>query len=306
MVNNITAKKEIIYIAGREIYLADPGTFTDRIRTSCIDHAQFDKLTKEDLTCSKLVFEYDKLSSIQEVDADYARNIEVTPSAREFVIPDTKPNVIAYLTPTTEQTHTYLGGSVPPGFEMPAYDVLACPFQFIGQLSRIELGLEWMPFDHLSLCYPLYTGIGETLYFDYTNPDRPCVMNNDIYVNNVYGTFDPEMHHVFEKVHLNRVPLSQLSEDQELFFDEWYEAISGVPFWMQGPIVPRCLRSGKTMRFVAQLTTYDRVRVSESTMVSDYSHFENDASTMSFWAGGAMYVFMEPETKVVGIYIQST
>jgi hypothetical protein len=143
------------------------------------------------------------------------------------------------------------------------------------------------------------------LYLDYTDPLAPVVINKDLPIDHVYGRFTPEMHHIFERHYLKTTDLMEVSSD-ELFSDSWYEGITGVPFWIQGPWFLKCPWSNRTMQFVAQFTTEDRIKVSESTMVSEKSYFTRNTAAMDFWGGGSMYVFMEPGTKVVAIFIQST
>ena len=297
---------QIIYSLGREINTSEQTVFIEFMRTHRISQDQFDILVKSDFSCSKVHVSNDEILKLEGCDEGGCNDIELKSAISPGEIVALEIKNIAYLTRSPTMTKSYLGGDAIDDFEMPKFDVLQAPFQYITNLNAEELGLTWMPFEQLNICYPLFSGIHDVLFFDYTNPLQPKLINREVYVDHVYGKFTSSMKHVFEKHYLSSISILDLNEDQDLFVDFWYEAITGVPFWIQAPNIPTCPKSGKSMKFVAQLATYDKVKAKDSTMVSRKTYFEEDASAMNFWGGGSMYIFMDPMSKTVGILIQST
>ena len=112
--------------------------------------------------------------------------------------------------------------------------------------------------------------------------------------------------HKFNRTNLTIKSIKKLNKEEELDFDYWYAGISGIPFWIQHPDIPKCPKTGNLMRFVCQINTLDSVKVNQSNLISKESYFPQYTKDLRFWGSGTLYVFMEPESKVVGLIIQDT
>lgn len=96
-------------------------------------------------------------------------------------------------------------------------------------------------------------------------------------------------------------------EDKSMLdFNYWHYGITGLPFWIQYPEIPRCPVSGRLMRFVCHLNSCLSIKIVQSTLSFTTKYAKDYCYDLRFWGSGTLYIFMEPETKIVGFLIQDT
>jgi len=189
----------------------------------------------------------------------------------------------------------YIGGKIPQDFKIP---VNKCPgsFQYLGLISHNSLGFEWLPFD-INLISPIYMDM-DKVWLDYSSSKEPQIINLDE-INSLTTAYDDLVADSF--VAYCKKPFSTvLSSEIEYGF-----GATGIPNWIQFSDIPRCPKSGKTMRFLCQLQS-DIVNTAETNVVNKDEWYKSYFEKMDFWGGGDLYVFFEPETKTACYMIQNT
>ena len=111
----------------------------------------------------------------------------------------------------------------------------------------------------------------------------------------------------------------QIKSDSEIVFEKVYINTqkvntidigighTGVPNWIQYPDIPSCPKSGKTMRFLLQLTLDGLDIPTKKTNVHpEKEWYKQYFDHMNFWGDGNLFIFFEPESKVACFMIQNT
>ncbi len=187
-----------------------------------------------------------------------------------------------------------LGGEIPSDFQLPENNCIV-PFQYLGFFNNTDENLSWLPFK-VHLTCPIYLNI-EKVFLDYSNPYKPVLINKT----------EVERADTSYEEYLNKTSEIIFNEMKFSFFEgkEFTEqGNSGIPNWIQYPDIPMCPISGKRMKFLCQLqggvTTNRTIAVTKNERSMRY--FDE----LNFWGDGDLYIFMEPNSKVLCYFIQST
>jgi hypothetical protein len=141
----------------------------------------------------------------------------------------------------------------------------------------------------------------ETVYLDYTEPDHPRIIHpqNTAAVDTEYDELTEDSTVVFEAVQVSARAVSEV--------DEWHcIGLAGTPEWLQTALVPVCPKSGKPMRFLCQLMSFGEIKVASTNVQSFTSYMQQYFETLNFWGDGSLYVYIEPDSKVVCYTMQNT
>ena len=200
-------------------------------------------------------------------------------------------------------TGSHVGGKPPKGLILPEADCIA-PFQYLGTLTEDLAGLEWLPFD-LHIVGPVLNGYRQ-LMLDYRDPMKPKLVNES---DSQLGDFDfadevitiDKIRHMH--LEIREIDLVSVAADN-WSFDSGIEGHIGIPNWLQPTALPAHPVSGRAMSFVCEFGFNLFVDFTScSTMpLSDFTGRLHDVfSSVSY---GSLYVFMEPETRMVCLMFQ--
>jgi hypothetical protein len=185
-------------------------------------------------------------------------------------------------------------GELPSDFDFPANDAVV-PFQYLGFINNEDSNFAWLPFK-IHLTFPIYLNVGE-VFMDYSNPQKPEIINIDA-VNTEHSSYEQDLN--CESVLVFEAVKGDFKEGLS-FYDEAGNSIgwSGIPSFFQTPHIPKCPKSGKPMRFLCQLIGGSKIaRTNVATNEEVYQK-------LNFWSDGHLYVFIEPESKVLCYYIRN-
>jgi hypothetical protein len=207
---------------------------------------------------------------------------------------DLQPHQIFELN-RTAQSKSFLGGEAPPEFTIPTFEFNA-PFQYLGKFSKDDEPFAWLPFD-IHLVAPIYLNF-EKLFVNYSDPMNPKVINEQELseTDNSYDDLKPNSEIVYKKTYI----AGQKSNDYSNGTGH-----TGVPSWIQYPDIPTCPKSKRTMRFLCQLTS-DVVDTERTNVQPEDEWYKQYFNNMNFWGDGDLYIFFDPESKVVCFLIQNT
>ncbi len=196
------------------------------------------------------------------------------------------------------------GGILPENFTMPSHPDLPVSMQYIGKFSKTDSRLGWLPFDELHLIYPLFASIGP-LFFDYSEPLKPVILSDLKFIDHTFKCVTPDTYIEFEEKKFGSRPLEL---DPEYDNTSLKKGIGwgGVANWMQYPEIPRCPKSGSIMKFLAQFETTDIKAVRKVNVGPEDPQAQYYLDTLNFWCDGDLYIFFEPESKVLCLLIQNT
>lgn len=185
--------------------------------------------------------------------------------------------------------HT-IGGKAPVDLQIPKLE--SSPIVYFGCVKKNDPVLPLMDFD-LHLMAPIFINMGYPVFFDYSNPLQPKLI-----LKNVTSDFTQ---------YFDDIPASTYIEYKELRFnfdqtkdpDGIYEngfGATGKPNWIQDEQWLNCPVTGNKMKFLIQLgdidlcTTVIGQEILDKESIDPYLHFGH----------GYLYIFFEPESKVVG------
>ena len=187
-----------------------------------------------------------------------------------------------------------IGGDQPTSFKMPESRFMT-EFQYLGYVDNSDEILNWLPFN-LHLICPIYLDI-EKVFLDYSNPLAPTLISpvDPETVTSAYEDLNKDSIVIYEAV---KVKLEKVDSIDE------FECIGtvGQPEWLQGSEIPKCPKSGRSMKFLCTLMTFGDIKTKTTNIVSPYPDFNQ----MTFWGDGNLYVFLEPTEKTVCYFIQNT
>jgi hypothetical protein len=191
-----------------------------------------------------------------------------------------------------------VGGAIPEDFVVPENDFLG-GFQYLGYIDHTDQLFAWLPF-RVNLICPIYLNI-DAVYLDYTDPSRPSIIlpQDPAAVSTEYDDLKSDSVIVFESVQVGAQPSAEI--------DEWNcIGLAGTPEWLQEAAVPVCPKSGRPMRFLCQLMSFGEVKTAYTNVQAEKGYLQQYFETLNFWGDGSLYVFVEPESKVVCYTMQNT
>ena len=181
---------------------------------------------------------------------------------------------------------------------------IACQgtFQYLGVLTAGSEAWTWLDFD-FHLMAPILLDFN-LLWMDYSEPESPVILNKDE-IEKVGSAYD-DILTTTSFIEYNEVR-TQLKIENEVGEHE-REALgyAGLPVWFQGEMMPRCVKTGKRMKFLCQLTSSDMVKAADRNFDINDEFIEERLQSLDFWGGGALYVFLQPESKIACYTIQTT
>ena len=150
----------------------------------------------------------------------------------------------------------------------------------------------------MHLIAPIYLNI-DKLYIDYSDPNHPNILNLEELkkTDTSYDDLKPDSKIVFKKVSF------RTNVSNEFGYDLGH---TGVPSWIQYPDIPSCPKTGRTMRFLCQLKSDVGVMTAETNVNPKDDWYKQYFEQMNFWGDGDLFVFFDPESKVVCVFIQNT
>lgn len=282
-------EEQHIYLAGWEAEFNGDEQCQKFLKTQIID-----KVTANNILSSiELVFRNGKLLKAYDIEEGDKSERVLKPSEIGFEFQKLNVNQIYNINQVTN-SESYLGGEIPKEFNIPKFEFNA-PFQYLGKFSKSEEAFNWLPFD-LHIAAPIYLNF-DKLFIDYSDPLNPKVLNIEKLrqTDNSFDVLKPDSEIVFEKVFI--------STEKAINFGGIGH--TSVPNWIQYPDIPTCPKSKKTMKLLCQLT-YDGIDIkTKRTNVQpkdewNIQYFEK----MNFWGDGDLYIFFEPESKIMCFIIQ--
>lgn len=191
-----------------------------------------------------------------------------------------------------------IGGTPPPELTIPALE--SSPVIYFGQIDKNEPALESIDFDFNLIC-PIFLSLYYPVFFDYSDPLSPKLITEN--VNTDFSQYFTD------------IPGSALIEYEEKRFSFDQSKLvnlempypgeighSGQPVWIQNEDWPNCPVTGNRMQFLFQLRDIDNCKtrlgqdILDKEYIDPYLHF----------GYGDLYVFFDPESRVVGYLNQIT
>lgn len=280
-----------LFLAGWEVELNGDAQCYAFIKT----HAT-DKKTACSLgTAIELVFKDEVLAGAYDLEGGRRIPRPLKATEQKFRYVETPLNTAWQIVPA-ERAESYLGGEPPQGFQMPVFPFNA-PFQYLGKLSAADEAFQWLPFD-LHLVAPVYLNFDQ-LFIDYSDPNHPQVLDVAALeqAGTAYDDLKPDSRIVFKKVPVKAV---QIPGPDPSF------GCAGIPNYLQYPTIPVCPKSKKPMRFLCQLSSDDRVATAATTVQPSEAGYGRYFDHLNYWGDGDLFVFFDPESKVVCYFIQIT
>ncbi|MGV9002815.1 hypothetical protein [Flavobacterium sp.] len=201
----------------------------------------------------------------------------------------------------TENGKHKLGGEIPSNFILPKNEFKS-NFQYIGLINNSDEIFNWLPFN-LNLICPIYLDF-EQIYLDYENPNEPKLVypTNTSEIGSAYDTLDINSKIIFEEKSFGLIEYEGVTEDNE--FD--IIGIVGKPNWTQKENIPKCPKTNKEMNFVCQITSWSELKTKFTNVVCESDYEQEQFEKLNFWCDGALYVYIQPESKTVCYFIQNT
>lgn len=281
-----------IFLAGWEARFNGDGKCINFIKTQIIDKDTALNIS----SATELVFKNKKLYKAYDYDEGYREEKQLDKSEIGLNFIEFRSNKIHNIN-RSHFYESYLGGRCPNEFKIPKFDFIA-PFQYIGMISEREEIFSWLPFD-LHLTAPIYLNFDE-LFVDYEDPTNPRVFDVEK-LKNTTNSYEEELKSnsvvIFDKVKI------AFEEGKSYNSDIGY---AGVPNWIQHPDIPICPKSNKVMTFVCQVSSFCDVKTVETNVTSKSDWMMRYFNHLNFWGDGDLFVFMEPESKMVCYIIQNT
>jgi len=196
------------------------------------------------------------------------------------------------------------GGDVPNDFHIPENNFLG-GFQYLGTISKEDQHLHWLPFD-LNLICPIFTDF-DALYLDYTDSNKPLIIypEDSENITSAYDEITRQSKIIYEQKRYSTQWFEGINDDNE--FEIF--GITGKPqpnFDDEPVFYPSCPKSGKKMKFVAQLYGNKHIKYQSKNFKSSDDYYERLFQFMNFWGDGSLLIFIEPSSKVVYYSISNT
>ncbi|MEZ5049608.1 MAG: hypothetical protein R2766_08160 [Saprospiraceae bacterium] len=81
---------------------------------------------------------------------------------------------------------------------------------------------------------------------------------------------------------------------------------TGAPTWIQHELIPKCPKTGKSMKFLVMLETNNLVELESSNVEINDKSMKTYIESFNFWCDGALFIFYQPESKTMAYFIQNT
>lgn len=266
--------KEKIYLGGWEVNFQD----NEELRNFIIQH----KLSRNDFEI------FMKIQSGLEIIVEDGKILEVlnqpgderVSGPIDFIVPNSNINKIFWLKASNNGMHT-LGGNPPENLKI-LVDENFKPV-FIGSIDCSDLYFNWLGLDKFHIFYPL-DFYSESVYIDYSNEDRPMIINEGNKEEFKPKIFLDKMKYESTK-NLN-------NEDLENYPNGMHQC--GVPLWYQYPELPKCPKTGDLMKFVCSISSDKNIQILEKR----FWGLKKTEEFLKFGDMGTLYVFYNPKSKI--------
>lgn len=279
---------QTIYLLGWEVKLNGDRRCYDFLKTQRTSKTN----TKKFYPSLELLFKDNKLVRAYELDEGerQEKNLEDEEIGLEYE--DFPINPILKFEDDQNGIHQ-LGGKKPNDVAFPENNCKV-PFQYLGFISNQDENLKWLP-TKIHLMCPIFLNI-DKVYLDHSNPKQPVLINrNELeQVMTEYDELNENSIIEYKERKFNFIPSDEIDLPMS----------GGVPSWIQYPDIPHCPKSGKTMKFLCQIT--DGVDTLNSNVIPKNEFCKRYFDTLNFWCDGEIFIFVEPEEKTVCYLIQNT
>ncbi len=295
----ISTRKKLYF--NEEFYLDDSDLCQIYLQNHGVDEATAKLLLLESFAM-RLVFKGEKLLSKDTGDGGEWLNIRIQDETEAKFRYRDIPIHPVYIIEYEEHGLHYLGGKAPSGFQFPTHPNLPVSCQYIGKISNQDPVFQWLPVAELHLIYPLF-GAVDGFFVDYTEPLAPQIIEPKVFERN-FQCVTTQSYIEFEK--RNWVSGKLRTDPRNREFVVSGQGNAGVASWSQYPEWPRCPKSGRLMKFVALINTTNIKAVEKQGIGPENADIQHYLDTMNFWCDGTLYIFIEPETKVVCMLIEAS
>jgi hypothetical protein len=278
-----------LYISGWEAHFNGDRECMDLIATQITDQ----KTAESTGNAIELVFENDKLVQAWDYEDGARKERPLRPDELGLPWPDLAPRSFLQLEENPNGRHQ-LGGEIPEDFRLPDNNCVV-PFQYLGYINNTAPDFGWLPFP-VHLTAPIYLNFYE-LFLDYTDPLHPKIINRED-MEDTDTSYEEDLNQDSEIV------FEALKFDFVRAHDFTVMGNAGIPHWIQGPRIPVCPKSGKTMRFLCQF--FGGVPALRTNVEAHNEFFRQYYEELNFWGDGDLFVFFEPESKTACYFIQNT
>lgn len=266
-----------------------------------LSETRIDESTAENLeSAMKLVYQNGILSEMYSIEEGHYTDEEINFTDKILTYRDYPMRKFMTLAFDEHGMHQ-IGGSPPLDFQFPENNTIT-PYVYLGYLNNRDEILEWLPIEFLHLVCPIYSDMGE-LFLDYSSPMAPKLIRSGS--QNIIGTayegLTPE-----NTVEFLAYKASSKKHNLEIFYNGDILGYVGVPTFVQEDYIPKCPISGREMQFLIQLESNSKVKLAKTDIHLKTESYRKYFETLDFWGAGTLYIFIQPETKVVALYIQNT
>lgn len=193
-----------------------------------------------------------------------------------------------------------VGGKITSEIKIPEFEF--GPLVYLGCISKEESEIEILDFDFHMIC-PIFMDLSEPIYFDYTNSKSPIIVES--VETNFYQYFEDipfDTYIEYEKLNFSFKKLIPTKtkigvHNIEIIPDEI--GIYEKPLWIHDQKWPICPINGKKMKFLFQFGDIDKSTNVKGQEILNKEHIE---PYLNF--GGNLYIFFEPESKIIAYMIQ--
>ena len=190
-----------------------------------------------------------------------------------------------------------IGGEIPRDFTIPNNEFLA-GFQYLGFIDNSDPIFSWLPFK-VNLIHPIYTD-EYFVYLDYSNPNSPTIIEptDTASSTSAFDEINKDSKVIWEGVKVGLEAKEEIDEYESI-------GICGQPEWLQDAEIPKCPKSGKSMKFLCQLGSFSDIKATFSN-VEPTKGMDEYFQKLNFWCDGNLYIFIEPTTKTMCYIMQNT
>lgn len=282
------------YIAGSEIDFENSDELKKILLTQGLDKNGFE-FFKEVQSATEIIIDNNKIVKVK---VHFEDEIETEKVNANLPIKEWQDREVFFLVEDVNGSHK-LGGKTPNDFILPTHSKMKTPFIYIGSIDTKDKRFEWINLPKLHIAYPIYE-CNYGIFLDYSNPNNPKIINPENITDDWY---DKDTKGV-EKVVFKEHSFSTYIESNKNKFEGISELnpLCGVPLWIQAPDIPICPKTGKVMRFVCQINSNPNINLIDNSDIenlpfADYLNFADD---------GILYIFFEPESRIMYLNIQFT
>lgn len=173
-----------------------------------------------------------------------------------------------------------LGGTLPNDVNF--NNISNVSFQYLGFVSNKNENLNFVN-TKIHLIAPIYSDF-EKIYIDYSIQSEIQILDIDENIDEIENLYD-ETEDKNEKITF---------QTEKFNFKENYIlgeiGHSGIPLWIQYPEIPKCPKTGQTMKFLLQLNSGPKILESPQNFSEEIMQFSG--------GNGNLYIFYCPESKI--------